>query len=256
MGRERRQQQERQAAQSKQEAAKFNFGKKYEGEQAEKKFRLGVYYKLTGVFTIIVGLLYAAMRIVQNKGYVLMNTGLQYWIWYALVIGVVLVLGRYISDMPKNAGTRKIVKVIVAIVTICLLLMTYVQCIQLIDTGYNKYSVIDSPDGQYKVVIMRQNLSNAAVSEEEIAAEETVDYTFYKAYPVINKYLCDTRGDEDFNMIALKSAPDAKIFPEWNEEEGILTLTTDAAPECVLTFGEGEGEGDVLKLDTITVDYK
>lgn len=255
MGRKNKQQRERQENQAKQDAAKFNFGKKYEGDQAEKRFRLNMYYKLTGGFTIIVAIIYAAMRIVQSKGYVLMNTGLQYWSWYALVIGVLLVVGRYISDMPKNPGTRKIVKVIVAISTICMLLLTYVQCIQLIDSGYYKYATIDSPDGQHKVVIMRQDLSNAAVSEEEIAAEETVDYTFYKAYPVLNKYFCDTRGDEDFNMIAIKSAPDAKVFPEWNEEDGILTLRTDAAEEFVLTFGE-EGSEDQVKLDTIVVDYK
>jgi len=255
MGRKNRQQREKQAAQAKQEAAKFNFGKKYEGDQAEKRFHLNLYYKVAGIFTIIVGAIYAAMRIVQGKGYALMNTGLQYWIWYALVIGVILLLGRYVSDMPKNQGTRKIVKVIVAIATICLLLLTYIQCIQLIDSGYNKYAIIDSPDGEHRVVIMRQNLTNAAISEEEIAAEDTVDYTFYKAYPVINKYFCDTRGDEDFNMIALKAAPDAKLYPEWNEEEGTLLLTTDAAPETVLTFGD-EDSDDVTRLDTITVDYK
>lgn len=254
MGRKNKQQRERQAAQAKQDAAKFNFGKKYEGEQAEKKFRLGLYYKVTGIFTIIVGILYAAVRIVQNKGYVLMNTGLQYWVWYALVIGVLLVLGRYISDMPKTPGTRKIVKVIVSIATICMLLLTYVQCIQLIDSGYYKYATVVSPDGQHEIVIMRQNLSNAAISEEEIAEEATVNYTFYKAYPVLNKYFCDTRGDKDFNMIALKDAPDAKLFLTWNED-GTLTLNTDAAEESILTFGEEGADGQV-KLDTIVVDYK
>jgi len=253
MGRKNRQQRERQTAQDKQSAAKFNFGKKYEGEQAEKKFRLTLYYKITGIFTILVAILYAAMRIVQGKGYVLMNTGLQYWVWYALVIGVVLVLGRYISDMPKSQGTRKIVKIVVSIATICLLLLTYVQCIQLIDSGYFKYATIESPDGEHTVVIMRQNLSNAAISEEEIAEDETVNYTFYKAYPVINKYFCDTRGDEDFNMIALKEAPDARIYPTWNED-GTLTLTTDAEEDSILAFGDEESD-DSLKLDTIVVDF-
>lgn len=254
MGRKNRQQREKQAAQAKQDAAKFNFGKKYEGDQAEKRFRLSMYYKITGVMTIIVGLLYAAMRIVQGKGYVLMNTGLQYWIWYALIICIILLVGRYISDMPKNAGTKKIVKVVVSIATICLLLLTYVQCIQLIDSGYFKYATIESPDGEHTVVIMRQNLTNATIAEEEIAEDETVDYTFYKAYPVLNKYFCDTRGDEDFNMIALESAPDAKIYPTWNED-GTLTLTTDAAEENVISFGGEDGEQSV-KLDTITVDLK
>ena len=254
MGRKNKQQRERQANQAKQDAAKFNFGKKYEGDQAEKKFRLSLYYKLAGGFTILVGILYAVMRIVQSKGYVMMNTGLQYWVWYALVIGVLLVVGRYISDMPKTPGTRKIVKVVVSIATICMLLLTYVQCIQLIDSGYFKYATIDSPDGQHKVVIMRQNLTNAAISEEEIAAEETVDYTFYKAYPVLNKYFCDTRGDADFNMIAVKGYPEAKLFPTWNED-GTLTLNTDAPAESILTFGE-DGSEDQVKLDTITVDLK
>ena len=68
MGRKNRQQREKQAAQAKQEAAKFNFGKKYEGDQAEKRFHLNLYYKVAGIFTIIVGAIYAAMRIVQGKG--------------------------------------------------------------------------------------------------------------------------------------------------------------------------------------------
>ena len=118
----------------------------YTGDpRAEKKFHIGMYYKVAGGYTLVVAILYAVQRALNAKGYIMINSTLPYWLWYALVIGILLVVGRLIANLPKNNVTRRAVKVCVAIVSIFTLFAMYLQCISRIDTDFNKYAVVDSP---------------------------------------------------------------------------------------------------------------
>lgn len=213
----------------------INYKKKRDyapGNAAEsgKKFQLTMYYKVAGLFTIICGILYAVVRVLAAKGYMLINTGTQYWIWYALVIGLLLVIGRYISEKPQTPTTRKAVKISVSIVTICLMLLLYAQCINMIDNGLQKYAVQTSPDGTKNVIIMRDLMTvgdDSATDEEGNTA--TVDYVTYRAYPQINRFFCDSSKEKDSgeNMIWLMDGDKKQVKAVWSTGETIHTLPVE-----------------------------
>lgn len=200
--------------------------------EAGKKFQLTMYYKVAGIFTILVGALYAAVRVLASKGYMLINTSLQYWIWYALVIGMLLLLGRYISEKPANASTRRIVKIVTSIATICLLLLLYVQCIDMVDNGLQKYAEQTSPDGNKTVVIMRDLMT---VEDDKNVGEDgnpvAVDYVTYRAYPKINRFFCDSSNEKDAgeNMIWLMDGEKKQVKAVWSAGDTIHTLPTGDA---------------------------
>lgn len=68
--------------QARQENLRRTLDWKYEGDQAEKKFRLTLYYKVCGLLTIIVGILYAIIRVLRGRNYFLINTSIEHWVWY------------------------------------------------------------------------------------------------------------------------------------------------------------------------------
>ena len=200
--------------------------------EAGKKFQLTMYYKVAGIFTIICGVLYAGVRVLASNGYMLVNTSMQYWIWYALVIGLLLLLGRYISEKPVNPTTRKAVKICTSIVTICLLLLLYAQCINMIDNGLQKYAVQTSPDGTKNVVIMRDIMSVEGNSDDAAEGEVvTIDYVTYRAYPQINRFFCDSSKEKDSgeNMIWLMDNEKKQVKAVWSEGETIRTLPVEDA---------------------------
>lgn len=198
--------------------------------EAGKKFQLTAYYKVAGLFTIICGALYAAVRVLAGKGYMLINTSIQYWLWYALIIGMLLVLGRYISDRPVNPTTRKAVKITTSIVTICLLLLLYAQCINMIDNGLQKYAVKTSEDGKRTVVIMQDIVTMEDDTHTGEDGQPTaVNYITYRAYPQINKYFCDSSMEKDSaeNMIWLMDNETKQVKGVWSTGDSVATLNAN-----------------------------
>ena len=218
----------------------------YTGDpRAEKKFHIGMYYKVTGGYTLVVAILYAVQRALNSKGYIMINSTLPYWLWYALVIGILLVVGRLIANLPKNNVTRRAVKVCVAIVSIFTLFAMYLQCISRIDTECNQYAVVDSPDGKREVVIMRANLTISKAAQEGEDAQDK-QYTLYKAYPKLNAVFCDGRDNTD--MIWLVNDPDAKLNYEWSDN-GLRLYTEGNAMETT------EADGTTHLLNEIDLTF-
>lgn len=215
----------------------INYKKKRDytpGNSAEsgKKFQLTMYYKVAGVFTIICGALYAAVRVLASNGYMLINTSAQYWIWYALVIGMLLLLGRYISEKPTTPTARKVVKIVTSIATICMLLLLYAQCINMIDNGLQKYAVQTSPDGKNTAIIMRDLMTvEDADNMNEDGTPVAVDYVTYRAYPKINRFFCDSSNEKDSgeNMIWLMDGEKKQVKAVWSTGETIHTLPVEDA---------------------------
>lgn len=265
--------------------------KDYKGDQAEKKARLSLFYKIAGGYTLLAALAYTVVQVIYNKGYMLINTTLQYWLWYALVIGVILLVGRLLSDFPKNPGTKKIMRVISALMSLFLLLSMYVQCITMIDNGFHKYAIVKSENGENEVVIMRCDLhmddetvvtGSDKVDDSEVvivataepgaataepAAEPTAEpaaegeateevakvYTLYKAYPRLNKYFCDGRGVGADEMIWLIDDEEAAINGTWSEDGMTYTLTTEGNV-MILKGEDTEQEGEMLNSITVVFE--
>lgn len=200
--------------------------------ESGKKFQLTAYYKVAGIFTIICGLLYAGVRILADNGYMLINTSMQYWIWYALVIGLLLLIGRYISEKPTTPTTRKAVKICVSIMTICMLLLLYAQCMNMIDNSLQKYAVQTSDDGERTVIIMRDIVT---MEDDKNLTEDgqpvAVDYVTYRAYPQINRFFCDSSNEKDVaeNLIWLMDAEKGQVKAIWSQGESIKTMNANDA---------------------------
>lgn len=238
--------------QARQEELRRTPGWKYEGDQAEKKFRLTMYYKVCGLLTIIVGILYAVIRVLRSRDYFLINTSIEHWVWYALVIGALLVIGRYITEMPKKKSTQKSVRILVAIGTLCLLVLTFVQCLSRIDTGFFKYQICASADGSREVVVMCSKLYG---DEPEDGSAAEVD-VLYKAYPRINRFFFDGSDYENMeNMIWIMNNEKATLDCSWSGDGRMFTLTTNADDEEIKVLNL-EGEAGKKPLNTVVVEFE
>lgn len=187
----------------------------------ERQFRLTTYYKVVTIYTLIVAVAYGALFIARQKGYQLINTTALYWLWYALVIGVILLIGKFVTNLPKAESTRRSVRISVGIVTVVTLFAMYVNVVSQIDSGLHKFATLDAPDGQHTVIVMKANVKVAATKTEEAKV-----YTVYAAYPRINKYFCDSSGAVD--VIMLLNDEDASLSKEWTQNGLILSADSDA----------------------------
>ncbi len=203
-----------------------------------------MYYKVTGGYTLVVAILYAVQRALNSKGYIMINSTLPYWLWYALVIGILLVVGRLIANLPKNNVTRRAVKVCVAIVSIFTLFAMYLQCISRIDTDFNKYAVVDSPDGKREVVIMRANLTISNPPRRERTRRTS-------SIPSIRRIPNSTPSSAmagTTRIIWLVNDPDAKLNYEWSDN-GLRLYTEGNAMETT------EADGTTHLLNEIDLTF-
>lgn len=238
--------------QAQQENLRRTLDWKYEGDQAEKKFRLTLYYKVCGLLTIIVGILYAIIRVLRGRNYFLINTSIEHWVWYALVIGALLIIGRYITEMPKKKSTQKSVRILVAIGTLCLLVLTFVQCLSRIDTGFFKYKIFSSDDGSREAVVMCSKLYG---EEPEDGSPAEVD-VLYKAYPRINRFFYDGSDYANMeNMIWIVNNEKATLDDSWSEDGKTFTLTTNASADDIKVLNL-DGESGKKPLDTVVVEFE
>ncbi len=186
----------------------------------ERAFRLTTYYKIVTIYTLIMAIAYGALYYARTRGYQLINAPILYWLWYALVIGIILLLGKYIANLPKSDSTRRGVRISVGIVSVATLFVSYITVINQIDSGLMKYATLDSPDGKHSVIVMKADTKIPATTTEEAKV-----YTIYAAYPRINQFFCDSSGPLD--VIMLLNDEDALLSKEWTENGLILTSTSD-----------------------------
>lgn len=187
----------------------------------ERQIRLKKYYKVVTIYTLVVAIIYGALFIVRQQGYQLINAQILYWLWFALAIGVILLVGKYIANLPKDESTRKGVRISVALVSIATILFSYMTTISKIDSGLMKYATLTSPDGVHTVIVMRADTKIAATETEEAKV-----YTAYTAYPRINRFFCNTKGYDDFILLYNDEA--ATMNKEWTDDKLILTVDSDA----------------------------
>lgn len=185
----------------------------------ESRFKLDLYQKIVIAITVVVSVLYCAVYTFAQKGQMLINTATQYWLWFAVVICVILLVGRFVMKLPKRESTRKALKMGVAIVSLILIYMTYLSCVESIEAGWAQCAEITSEDGKHSVVVMRIDVDLTGDEEETAeteAAEETdkaESYTLYSAYPRINKYFCDNTAQD--NLIMIRDGLDVELKMEW-----------------------------------------
>ncbi len=188
----------------------------------ERQFHLTTYYKIVTIYTLITAIAYGALYIARAKGYQLINASILYWLSFALMIGIILLIGKYVANLPKSESTRRGVRIAVAILSIAIIFMSYVRIVSQIDSGLMKYATLTSPDGAHTVILMRANT--------RFPATETADakvYTTYAAYPKLNRYFCETNGYTDFVM--LLDDEDAPVNMEWADDSLTLTVNSDAS---------------------------
>lgn len=210
-------------------------GTKKEAERSgagERAFRLTTYYKVVTIYTLIVAIVYGALYYARTRGYQLIEAQILYWLWFALVIGIILLVGKYVANLPKNEATRRGVRISVAIVSIATIFFSYMTALSQIDSGLMKYATLTSPDGAHTVIVMKADTKIAAT-----ATQEAKVYTIYAAYPRVNKFFCDSSGKLD--VIMLVDDEDASLSKEWTDNGLILSTdgeTVDGQNTIELTF--------------------
>ncbi len=188
---------------------------------SERGFQLTTYYKIVTIFTLIVAVGYGALYIARQQGYQLINTSALYWLWYALVIGIILLVGKFIANVPKSESTRRSVRISVSIVTVVTIFVMYVNVVSQLDSGLHKFATLESPDGEHTVIVMQADVKVAATETEAAKV-----YTVYAAYPKINRYFCDSSGNPD--VIMLLDDQNATLNKEWTENGLILSTDSEA----------------------------
>ena len=202
--------------------AKGNGKEKQRSSGGERAFRLTTYYKIVTIFTILAALGYGALYVARQQGYQLINTSTLFWLFYALIIGVILLVGKFIVNLPKSESTRRSMRISVGIVTVLTIFVMYVNVVSQLDSSLHKYATLKSPDGKHTVIVMQANIKIAATKTEEAKV-----YTAYTAYPKINRYFCDSSGDPD--VILLLDDQNAVLNKEWTDNGLILSTDSEAA---------------------------
>jgi hypothetical protein len=201
--------------------AKGNRKETARSDAAERAFRLTAYYKIVTIYTLIVAIAYGALYYARTRGYQIINAPILYWLWFALVIGIILLVGKYVANLPKSESTRRGVRISVAIVSIATIFVSFMNVVSQMDSGLMKYATLTSPDGAHTAIVMKADARIAAT-----ATEQAKVYTIYAAYPRINRFFCDSSGELD--VIMLLNDEDATINKEWTEKGLILTANSDA----------------------------
>ena len=183
-----------------------------EGKGEEKRrFVFDTYYKIVGILTLIIAIAYCALHSLGQNGYMLINTTILYWMWFALIICIILLLGRFVANIPQNPLTRKSVKICVAIVSVITIFMTYLSCIQRIDYDLHQCAEIVSDDGAHDIVVFRADMESLTV---------------YKAYPRRNSVFCDSSATDD--VIMLIDGADVDLKKEWTDDSLRLFVESGA----------------------------
>jgi len=198
----------------------------------ERAFRLTTYYKIVTIYTLIVAVAYGALYYARTRGYQLIEAQVLYWLWFALVIGIILLVGKYVTSLPKSESTRRGVRISVAIVSIATIFFSYMTALSQIDSGLMKYATLTAPDGAHTVIVMKADTKISATDTEDAKV-----YTIYAAYPRINKFFCDSSGEMD--VIMLLDDEDATLSKEWTENGLILSTdgdTIDGQNTIEITF--------------------
>ena len=195
-----------------------------DGDEERPRFKWDAYYKITAAYTVLVAIIYCVLFSLRSNGYMLINTTIQYWLWFALVIGIILMVGRIISNLPKQPMARKSVKICVSIFSIIMIFMLYLNCISSIDNNWHKCATLTSEDGRNTILVMRMD-----VTIEGNADNETTVYTIYSAYPQINKWFCNPNATEE--IIMLKDGQDQELKMEWGQDQLKLYVEDGALEE-------------------------
>lgn len=187
-------------------------------ESKESRFKLDLYQKIIIAITAVVSILYCVVYTLGQKGYMLINTATQYWLWFAVIICLLLLIGRFVMKIPKGATGKKSAKICVAVVSLILIFMTYLSCVESIEAGWQQCAEIPSEDGEQSVIVMRIDVDIPEDEENVPEGEEPEiikSYTLYSAYPRINSFLCDNSAQE--NLIMLENGKDVELKMEWIE---------------------------------------
>jgi len=188
----------------------------------EVRIRLTTFYKVLIGLAIVTIALYAAIVIAESNGYMLINISTKYWAYYAMLISLILLVGRIIVTIPKNKTTAKSVKICVAIVSIATIFLQYVAIVNAIDSASKKYAVVKSDDGKHEVVIFRMNSNQLQEQTEGTEIDPAEGASAFFAFRKVNSLFCYTGGDKD--VIIVPNAEEPKLFSEFNNEKCTIYL--------------------------------
>lgn len=228
-----------------------------------RQIKLSSYYIVVLALLFITGVLYTVLYTYENNGSMLINTSVIIWTWYALIIEAILLLGRYLTSMPKNPGTRKSVKVCVCIVSIVTIFSMYVTCLGRIDLRPKVYAEISSEDKEHSFIVMYIDMSldadaiSSTNQPEETVSSDTNDLPAetdspdmtnvpdatdiiaettapaaeankeisYRLYLVCKRESkYFCRYDENTKSIMLRDDLDARVMKEWSDDSFTLYI--------------------------------
>lgn len=186
----------------------------------KRKFEFDTYYKVVGSYSAITILLYILIQNLETSGYKLINTAIVYWAWFAMVVGIVLLVARFIANLPRSQSTRRTVKICAIVMSVVSIVMMFFITTGNIKDGWHVCAQLKAPEGDRTILLMRSDLT---IKADENKPEKI--YTMYGAYPRINAMFCDPKCTND--TILLLDDPDAEIKMEWSDGE--LTLFTEGS---------------------------
>ena len=193
-------------------------------KDAEKKFKLDGIIKGVGIYTIITAALYIITAVLKQNGYMLINTKIEYWLCFAMLVGVFVIIARFIMNLPKRDVNKKVVRISSIALCVALIFLSFIYTKNGINDSLKPAATLNSPDGKQTVLLMR---SDVALTDDD---GTTTVYTLYRAMPKRNAVFCDSKATEDF--ILIKDDKEAEIEMQWTENSLILSTKGAALEGC------------------------
>lgn len=193
-------------------------------KDAKKKFKLDGVIKGVGIYTIIAAALYITTAALKQNGYMLINTKIEYWLCFAMLVGIFVILARFIMNLPKRDVNKKVVRISSIALCVALIFLSFIYTKNGINDSLKLAATLKSPDGKHTVLLMR---SDVALTDDDGA---TTVYTLYRAMPRRNAVFCDSKATEDF--ILIRDDKNADIEMQWTETGLILSTQGAAIENC------------------------
>ena len=167
------------------------------------------------IFTLLALILFAGAKALESHGYMLRPVSVKYYFRLALIMGIVFLIAKFITNLPKRESSVKTAKICSVVLCVTTAFLMYWQTVGYIDLDFHEKMELLSPDGGRKYAVMEMDYQSKS---EEASADEQVHFRFFRVYPKRNFlfYDCSRYYGEDSMPTMLVTDPETSVKYRWD----------------------------------------
>lgn len=187
-----------------------------QSEKTEKRkwFRLDAITVGGVIFTLVALILFTGAKALESHGYMLRPTSVKYWFRLALIMGIVFLIAKFITNVPKRESSVRTAKICSVVLCVTTAFLMYWQTVGYIDLDFHEKMELATPDGKQKYAVMEMDYKSKS---ETASPDEQVHFRFFRIYPKRNSlfYDCSRYYGEESMPTMLVTDPETSVKYQW-----------------------------------------